>query len=132
MSDAAKKRVLIVEDEPDTALLLRRRLEAEGFQVLNGTDGLEGLNVARREKPDCIVLDLMLPRMDGFKVCSMLKLDSRFRPIPIIMLTARAHAEDRKRALDVGADVFLTKPCDMKQLAMKIRELVNVGSPPVS
>jgi DNA-binding response OmpR family regulator len=132
MSEPTRKRVLIVEDEPDAALLLRRRLEVEGFDVISGVDGLEGLNLARHEKPDCVVLDLMLPRMDGFKVCSMLKLDTRFRAIPIVMLTARAHAEDRKRALDLGADVFLTKPCDMKQLATTIRELVSRGPSAVS
>src|SRR5262245_37827378 len=127
-----KKLVLVVEDEPDAALLLRRRLESEGFAVLVASDGIEALNVARREKPACIVLDVMLPRMDGFKVCSMLKLDSRFRSIPIVMLTARAHAEDRKRAGEVGAEFFLTKPCDMRLLASKIQGLLDGGRAPVS
>ena len=98
---AARKKVLVVDDEPDTLELLSRRIEASGFDVVTASDGIEALNAARRLRPSLVVLDLMLPKMDGYKVCSFLKHDERFKAIPIVLLTARANAEDRRKAAEV-------------------------------
>src|SRR5262245_33104582 len=125
-------RVLIVDDETDTLLLLSRRLEAEGFFVLTATDGLEALNLARREKPALIVLDLMLPKMDGYKICSFLKHDVRFSSIPIVILTARAHGDDARKAREVSADQFFTKPCDLKELVAIVKRLLPARSSPLA
>ena len=125
MSDA-KPRVLIVDDEPDLLSVLRFGLEVEGFDVLEASDGEQGLNMAREHTPDLIVLDLMLPRMDGYKVCRALKFDERYRRIPIFILSARSGETDRRLALDLGADAFITKPYDMKDLVSRIRNRLNM------
>ena len=125
MSDA-KPRVLIVDDEPDLLSVLRFGLEVEGFDVHEASDGEQGLNMAREHTPDLIVLDLMLPRMDGYKVCRALKFDERYRRIPIFILSARSGETDRRLALDLGADAFITKPYDMKDLVSRIRNRLNM------
>ncbi len=118
----SRPRVLIVDDEPDLRSVLRFGLEAERFEVLEAADGEEGLRLACDQVPDLIVLDLMLPRMDGYKVCRALKFDDRYRRIPVIILSARQGETDRRLALDLGADAYLTKPYDMKDLVTRIRE----------
>ena len=125
MSDA-KPRVLIVDDEPDLLSVLHFGLEVEGFDVLEASDGEQGLNMAREHTPDLIVLDLMLPRMDGYKVCRALKFDERYRRIPVFILSARSGETDRRLALDLGADAFITKPYDMKDLVSRIRNRLNL------
>jgi DNA-binding response OmpR family regulator len=96
--------------------VLRHGLEAEGFEVLAAADGEEGLRRAREERPALIVLDLMLPKLDGYKVCRALKFDERYKLIPILILSARSGEQDRRLALDMGADAFVTKPYEMRQL----------------
>ena len=125
MSDS-KPRVLIVDDEPDLLSVLHFGLEVEGFDVLEASDGEQGLNMAREHTPDLIVLDLMLPRMDGYKVCRALKFDERYRRIPVFILSARSGETDRRLALDLGADAFITKPYDMKDLVSRIRNRLNL------
>ena len=120
-----KPRVLIVDDEPDLLSVLHFGLEAEGFEVLEASDGEAGFELARREMPDLIVLDLMLPRMDGYKVCRALKFDERYRRIPIIILSARSGETDRRLAMDLGADEYITKPYDMKDLVGRVRARLN-------
>jgi len=117
--------VLIVDDEPDLRSVLRFGLEAESFEVLEAADGEEGLRLACDSLPDLIVLDLMLPRMDGYKVCRALKFDDRYRHIPVIILSARSGETDRRLAMELGADVFVTKPYDMKDLVARIRERLD-------
>ena len=114
-------RILIVDDEADLVSVLRIGLEIEGFEVLSATDGETGLQRARDERPDLMVLDLMLPKMDGYKVCRALKFDERYKHIPIFILSARSGEQDRRLALDMGADAFVTKPYDMADLVAKIR-----------
>ena len=114
-------RILIVDDEPDLLSVLRFGLEAEGFEVIEASDGERGLELARTQSPDLLVLDLMLPRMDGYKVCRALKFDERFRALPIIILSARSGDADRRLALDMGADQFITKPYEMSDLVARIR-----------
>ena len=125
MSDS-KPRVLIVDDEPDLLSVLHFGLDVEGFDVLEASDGEQGLNMAREHTPDLIVLDLMLPRMDGYKVCRALKFDERYRRIPVFILSARSGETDRRLALDLGADAFITKPYDMKDLVSRIRNRLNM------
>ena len=114
-------RILIVDDEPDLLTVLRLGLEAEGFDVVQASDGEQGLAMARELTPDLLVLDLMLPRMDGYKVCRALKFDERYRHIPIFILSARSGETDRRLALELGADEVHTKPYDMRDLVMHIR-----------
>jgi len=113
--------ILIVDDEADLRSVLRFGLEAEGFRVLESGDGEDGLRKAQQEAPDLMVLDLMLPKMDGYKVCRALKFDDRYRTMPILILSARSGARDRQLALDMGADDFITKPYDMHDLVRRIR-----------
>jgi DNA-binding response OmpR family regulator len=117
--------VLVVDDEPDTLELLARRIEAAGYAVATAADGMEALNKARSLRPALMILDLMLPKMDGYKVCSFLKFDERFKSMPIVLLTARANAEDRTKAAEVKADQFLTKPCDLRELIAIVDRLAR-------
>lgn len=119
------KRILIVDDEPNIVSLLATRLKANGYEVLSALDGLEGLAKAKTEKPDLIILDLMLPKMDGYKVCGLLKKDTRYAKIPILMFTAKAQEEDQRLGEEVGADAYFTKPFVPKTLLSRIQELIG-------
>ena len=120
-----KKRILIVDDEEDILNVLRFRLEANNYEVLSASDGQEGLNKARSMKPDLIILDLMLPKLDGYKVCRMLKFDEKYKKTPIIMFTARVQKSDEKTGYEVGADAYITKPFEPQILLKKIKELLK-------
>jgi DNA-binding response OmpR family regulator len=120
-----KPRILLVEDEEAMVKAVRIRLEANEYKVMTALDGSEGLSKARREKPDLIILDVMLPRMDGFKICRMLKYDERYKKIPIIMLTARTQKSDYMRGMEMGADAYLTKPFKSAELLDTIKELLG-------
>ena len=122
----SRPRILIVDDEPDLLAVLRFGLEAEGFDVLEASDGVRGLDLARAQAPDLIVLDLMLPRMDGYKVCRALKFDDRYRRIPIFILSARSGETDRRLALDLGADEYMTKPYEVRDLVTRIRSKLGL------
>ncbi|MEX0682094.1 MAG: response regulator transcription factor [Dehalococcoidia bacterium] len=111
-------KVLVVDDEPTLVATLRFNLEREGYDVLTAADGEEALNLARKSRPDLIILDLMLPRMHGFEVCRVLRKESR---VPIIMLTARADEVDRIVGLEIGADDYVTKPFSVKELMARVR-----------
>lgn len=121
----AKKRILVVEDETELVKAIQIRLEQAGYEILVAYDGMEALDKARKEKPDLIVLDLMLPKMDGYKVCAMLKRDTKYNKIPIIILTARAQETDEKLGLELGADVYITKPFNHQVVISKIKELLK-------
>lgn len=120
-----KKRILVVDDEADLVEMLKMRLEANNYEVMFAYDGQEALDKARKEKPDLIILDLMLPKMDGYKVCRMLKFDEKYKKIPIILFTARAQESDQKMGKEVGADAYVTKPFEPKVLLGKIEELLK-------
>ncbi len=120
------KTILVVDDEPDIRLVLQARLEAAGYNVETAATGLEALNRIRTQPPDLVILDLMLPGMDGFAVCALLKRDQRFSRIPIIILTARSQTQDRKTGTDLGADAYLTKPFQSKDLLEKISQLLTI------
>ena len=122
-----KERILLVEDERDLVETMIFQLEAAGYEVIVAYDGLDGLEKAKKEKIDLMILDLMLPKMDGYKVCALLKKDSRYSRIPIMLFTARAQASDIKMGEEVNADAYVIKPFDSKALLLKIKELIAAG-----
>ncbi len=117
--------VLIIDDEPKIVELCRDYLAAAGFEVLTAADGPSGLALARREKPNLVVLDLMLPGMDGLDVCRELRRDGS---IPIIMLTARVEESDRLVGLELGADDYITKPFSPRELVARVRSVLRRAS----
>jgi DNA-binding response OmpR family regulator len=117
----AKKTILVIDDEPNIVLGLKDSLEFEGFDVLTAAKGKDGIALARAEGPDAVVLDLMLPDVNGYAVCEELR---RHNPlIPILMLTARSQETDKIRGLDAGADDYVTKPFSVNELIARIRAI---------
>jgi DNA-binding response OmpR family regulator len=117
-------RVLVIDDEAPIRLLCRVNLEAEHMEVLEAADGPSGLEAARAEKPDVILLDVMMPGLDGWRVAEELLDDSRTSSIPIVFLTARAELRDRARGIDLGGVDYVTKPFNPVELAPLVRELL--------
>lgn len=124
------QRILIIEDERDIADLIAFNLERAGYEVVQAHDGIEGVETALRERPDLVVLDLMLPGRDGFAVFRELRRDARASAIPVIMLTARAQTEDRIQGLEAGADDYLTKPFSPKELLLRVRAILKRSTAP--
>jgi two-component system phosphate regulon response regulator PhoB len=124
------QRILIVEDEQDIADLIGFNLQRAGFEVFKAHDGIAGTETALRERPDLIVLDLMLPGRDGYGVFRELKRDPRTVGIPVIMLTARAQTEDRIQGLEAGADDYLTKPFSPKELLLRVQAVLKRAEAP--
>jgi DNA-binding response OmpR family regulator len=116
-------RLLVVEDERAMRTALRDCLEAEGYRVLTAADGERGLECALKEKPDLILLDIMLPRLDGFAFCAELR--RLANPVPVLMLTAKGQIEDRVTGLDAGADDYLVKPFSTDELLARVRALLR-------
>lgn len=123
-----KHKILIVDDEPSIVKMVGKRLEVEGFDVLVAMDGQEGLLKAQTESPDLIVLDLMLPKLNGYEVCTLLKQDARYQKIPIMLFTAKAQARDEQLGKECGANAYMRKPFQGKELVDTIRGLLS-GSP---
>ena len=115
------KKILIVDDEVDSVETIRFLLEREGNSVLVSRDGEDALNQARRENPHLIILDIMLPKLDGYKVCMQLKSDKRYKQIPILMLTAKAQQKDKILGMEAGADEYITKPFDLAAFIEKVK-----------
>jgi DNA-binding response OmpR family regulator len=122
---AGSTRVLVIDDEAPIRLLCRVNLEAEGMAVLEAADGMTGLDLARDEQPDIVLLDVMMPGLDGWRVAEELLEDDRTRTIPIIFLTARAEFRDRARGLDIGGIDYVTKPFNPLELAQLVRGLLE-------
>jgi len=120
-----KKKILLVDDEEDMVFAVKKQLEANKYEVTTAGDGQEALDKARSENPDLIILDIMLPKIYGYKVCRMLKFDEKYKKIPIILFSSRAQQEDQEIGLEVGADAYITKPFDPKVLLSKIKELLG-------
>jgi len=118
-------RVLVIDDEAPIRLLCRVNLEAEGMDVLEAADGPTGLEQAREERPDIVLLDVMMPGLDGWHVAEALLTDERTRDIPIIFLTARAEFRDRARGLDIGGVDYVTKPFNPLELAPLVESLLD-------
>ncbi len=120
--------VLVIDDEKDLVELIRFNLEKEGCRVIGAADGESGLALAAAEKPDLIVVDLMLPGIDGLQVCRLLRKGSETRRVPIIMLTAKSSESDRVVGLEIGADDYVTKPFSPRELGARIKALLRRSS----
>jgi two-component system alkaline phosphatase synthesis response regulator PhoP len=122
-------RVLVVDDDPGIVKLVRAYLEQAGFEVVSARDGKKAMQIARNERPDLVVLDLMLPEMDGWDVCRALRKESE---VPIIMLTARVEESDKLIGLELGADDYVTKPFSPRELVARVRSVLRRvgGAPP--
>jgi DNA-binding response OmpR family regulator len=120
-----RTRVLVIDDEAPIRLLCRVNLEAEGMQVLEAADGPAGLEKARAEGPDVVLLDVMMPGLDGWRVAEELLDDPRTESIPIVFLTARAELRDRARGIDLGGIDYVTKPFNPVELAPLVRDLLD-------
>ncbi len=125
-----EKTVLVVEDEKNIVDILRFNLERKGYRVIEAYDGEEGLRMARTEKPDLILLDIMLPKMIGFDVCGALRKDGD--NVPILLLTAREEEDDKVRGLEIGADDYITKPFSMREVIARVEANIRRTSMPVA
>jgi DNA-binding response OmpR family regulator len=125
-----RKKILVVEDDPDLVELLSFNLRACGFAVSTSADGVDALKKARAIMPDLILLDLMLPQLDGFGVCEILRRDAATAAIPIIMLTAMSSHFARLAGLEAGANDYITKPFSPKQLVSRVQEFLGRPVPP--
>ena len=125
---AERHRILLVDDEPSIVKMVGKRLEIEGFDVLIAMDGQDGLSKAQTERPDLIVLDLMLPKLNGYEVCTMLKQDARYQKIPVVLFTAKAQEKDEKLGMECGANAYVRKPFRAQELLEKIRSLIAASS----
>jgi CheY-like chemotaxis protein len=118
-------KILLVEDNEMNRDMLSRRLERRGYQVVIAVDGQQGVDMARSEKPDLVLMDMSLPVLDGWEATRRLKADADTRPVPIIALTAHAMAGDREKAMEAGCDDYDTKPIELPRLLSKIEELLG-------
>lgn len=120
-----KKKILLIEDEPNVSELVKYRLEESDYEVDVAEDGYSALNKVRTFNPDLIILDLMLPKIDGYTVCRLLKFNDQFRHIPVIMFTARTNPDDERRGMECGADAYVPKPFEPKILLDRIKGLIK-------
>ncbi len=116
----AVKHILVIEDDPDIVELLRYNLERESYQVSSASAGSEGLAQLQRERPDLLILDLMLPEISGFELCRRLRRDSEYQNLPVIMLTARSEEADVIAGIELGADDYITKPFSPRELVARV------------
>lgn len=119
------KKILIVEDEAELVKALQIRLHRENFETIVASDGEEGLRKVKEENPDLIVLDIILPRMDGYSLCRSLKGDEKYKHIPVIMLTVKAQQQDIATGYKNGADLYITKPFEIQELLSSIKALIK-------
>ena len=119
-------RILIVDDDPDTVFILSRHLQREGFVAIEALCGADCLRIARETEVDVILLDLMMPGMDGFQVCREIKGDPKTAEIPVILITGRTDVEARREGIRLGASEFLTKPVSCRQLVARINSQLNI------
>ncbi len=123
-----RTKILVVDDEPDTLIPLTRALEADNYVTIEAVDGAEAIEKVRNETPDLVLLDLMLPKLNGYEVCMKLKEDPLTRHIPIIMLSAKGEIKDKVLGIEIGADDYVTKPFDLLELKTRIRALLRRAS----
>ena len=121
--------VLVIDDEKDLLELVRYNLEKEHLDVITASDGQSGLDIGLRHKPDLVLLDLMMPGMNGMEVCKQLRADTRTSRVPIIMLTAKAGETDKIVGLEMGADDYITKPFSVRELLARVRAMLRRSSP---
>jgi DNA-binding response OmpR family regulator len=119
---ARKATILVVDDEPHVVRLVKANLEPSGYKILTATDGQQALQVVQDESPDLVILDIMLPKMDGYEVCRRIR---EFSPVPVVMLTARSAEVDLVHGFDVGADDYMTKPFAANELLVRVRAVLR-------
>jgi len=119
------KTILVIDDEKDLIKLIDFNLSKEGYLVIGAKDGVQGLEIARKHKPDLILLDIMMPKMDGWEVCKKLKSGNETAHIPIIMLTARAQESDKVLGLELGADDYMAKPFNVRELTARVKAVLR-------
>jgi DNA-binding response OmpR family regulator len=121
------RRILAIEDDPRVLAVLKKRLEFSGYEVVTAQDGTDGYRKARAESPDLIILDLILPGLNGYQICAMLKRDQNYRDIPVLMLTARSQERDIEEGMRVGADAYMIKPYDPNVLVARVKLLLELA-----
>ncbi len=119
------KKILIVDDEADIIEILQFVLEAEGYECITASDGEEGLRLAKEISPDLIILDVMMPKINGYKISRLLKYDSKYKDIPILMITARSQEEDKVIGEETGADEYITKPFKVDYVVEKVKSYIG-------
>ena len=119
------KKILIVDDEADILEILKFVLESQGYECITASDGEEGLNLAREVKPDLIILDVMMPKINGYKISRLLKYDNKYKNIPILMITARSQEEDKIIGEGTGADEYITKPFNVDFVVEKVKSYLG-------
>jgi DNA-binding response OmpR family regulator len=119
------KKILIADDKPEVVELVRATLERGDYQIIDASDGKEALEKIKKEKPDLVLLDIVMPKMDGFEVLSQLKKDIKLKEIPVIMLTARGQKLDKDKGVRLGAEDYIVKPFSPSHLLHKIKEVLN-------
>jgi DNA-binding response OmpR family regulator len=120
-----KIKILVSEDNPDIRKILVMRLEINSYDVMQAQDGEETVDKIKKESPDLVILDLMMPKISGFEVCRMIKFDEKYKDLPIIVLSALDQQADRERAIEAGADAYFIKPFDLDLLLNKIKSLLK-------
>ena len=125
----SQAKILLIEDEEDVVVLLRFRFEQEGYEVLSAANGVEGLRILQQEHPHLVLLDVMMPRMNGWETCKRIR---QYSDVPIIMLTALGQEADKVRGLEMGADDFVTKPFSLAELIARVRAALRRGRQPLS
>lgn len=118
------KTILLADDDVSMRNLIALRLEVEGYRVVTAADGEEALQKIRQDPPALVIMDLMMPKIDGFEACRMIRFDDRFSKLPILVLSALNTQEERNRAVEAGADAVFIKPFDLNLLKVKIKELI--------
>ena len=118
-------KVLVVDDEEHILMILKDSLEFSGFTIVTATNGEEALEAVAKENPELLVLDIGMPKLDGWEVCRRLKGDPKTKALPIIILTAYAQTSDQRKGVELGADRFITKPCDLTYLVEEINALLK-------
>jgi DNA-binding response OmpR family regulator len=119
------KTILAIDDDLDTLNIIQMKLEAKQFKVITGRDGQQVLQLVRQHRPDLIIMDVMMPKLSGFKAARLIKFDAKTRDIPLILLTARTQEVDRKTGMEVGADVYMNKPFDPEHLLKEVQRLLG-------
>lgn len=117
-------RILIVDDEPNIVLALELLMKREGYEVLTVDDGQKAFDAAKEFRPDLILLDIMMPKIDGYEVCQRIRADAAMKDISIIMLTAKDRGVEREKGLALGADFYITKPFSTREVIMKVKEML--------
>lgn len=120
-----RQAIMIVDDEPDALLATQRALEADGYNVIVARSGPEALEKMGETVPDAIILDVMMPEIDGFEVCRLLKKNDRLKHIPVIMLTAKGQTDDKVEGIELGADDYITKPFELRELKARIKMVLR-------